>query len=190
MRAIILPSAAEFLIHPTEQVSGDRRRALARAVLLSVSPFTHEAERSQEVSPLRAVGYGLVFTARLFSALVPRMGKEIFALSQRQKSFHSKALKSSPRKENRHMAVRCKCKPLGSFFFCNSKKFRRRGWIAAAYPGSRHRRGDPERLVLVRLHTNEQTRVEPGAVRWLCRQRHGRSLHGLETMASDHNVRS
>jgi hypothetical protein len=27
------------------------------------------------------------------------MGKEIFALSQRQKSFHSQALKSSPRKE-------------------------------------------------------------------------------------------
>jgi hypothetical protein len=27
------------------------------------------------------------------------MGKEIFALSQRQKSFHYKALKSSPRKE-------------------------------------------------------------------------------------------
>jgi hypothetical protein len=27
------------------------------------------------------------------------MGKEIFALAQRQKSFHGKALKSSPRKE-------------------------------------------------------------------------------------------
>lgn len=46
----------------------------------------------------------------------------------------------------------------------------------ADYPRSGHRRGDPERLV----HTNEQTRVERGPVRWLCRQWHGRSLHGLE----------
>jgi hypothetical protein len=33
------------------------------------------------------------------------------------------------------MAVLCKCKPLGNVFFCNSKKFRRRGWMDAAYPG-------------------------------------------------------
>lgn len=28
-----------------------------------------------------------------------------------------------------------KCKPIGNVFFCNSKKFRRRGWMEAAYPG-------------------------------------------------------
>jgi hypothetical protein len=74
------------------------------------------------------------------------------------------------------MAVLCKCKPLGNVFFCNSKKFRRRGWMDAAYPGIG--------IGGVRLHTNEQTSVEPGAVRWLRWQRHGGSLHGLETMDS------
>jgi hypothetical protein len=28
-----------------------------------------------------------------------------------------------------------KCKPIGNVFFCNAKKFRRRGWMEAAYPG-------------------------------------------------------
>lgn len=28
-----------------------------------------------------------------------------------------------------------KCRPVGNVFFCNSKKFRRRGWMEAAYPG-------------------------------------------------------
>jgi hypothetical protein len=28
-----------------------------------------------------------------------------------------------------------KCQPIGNVFFCNSKKFRRRGWMDAAYPG-------------------------------------------------------
>jgi hypothetical protein len=69
---------------------------LARTALLSVSPFTREEERSQEVSPLRAFGHGLVFTARIYRG-VRRMGKEVFVLSWQQKSFHDEALKSSPR---------------------------------------------------------------------------------------------
>jgi hypothetical protein len=44
--------------------------------LLSVSPFTHEEQRSQEVSQRLC----LAFTARIFSAVVRRVGKEIFVL--------------------------------------------------------------------------------------------------------------
>ena len=65
------------------------------------------------------------------------------------------------------MAVLCKCKPLGNVFFCNSKKFRRRGWMDAAHPGIGIGAVVPSDWCGVRLHTNEQTSVEPGAVRWL-----------------------
>jgi hypothetical protein len=66
MTPIILGFAAEFRIHATEQVWRDRRRAFGQTALLSVSPFTHEEQCSQEVSPLRAFGHGLLVTARIF----------------------------------------------------------------------------------------------------------------------------
>jgi len=117
------------------------------------------------------------------------MGKEIFALSQQQKSFHSKALKSSPRQAADIWLCYVNVSRSGAPFSLTRKSSGGAGGWMRLILGLGIDAVIPSDWCGFGCTVMSRRELSLAQFDGYAGTGHGRSLHRLETMASEHKVR-